>query len=47
MTMDKLAREDEIEKVKETVKEVYAEKFADHEDEAQLTKRSKTNRGRS
>ena len=37
MTMDKLAREDEIEKGKETVKEVYAEKFADHEDEAQLT----------
>ena len=41
MTMDKLAREDEIEKVKETVKEVYAEKFADHEDEAQLTKEVK------
>lgn len=41
MTMDKLAREDEIEKVKETVKEVYAEKFADHEEEAQLTKEVK------
>ena len=41
MTMDKLAREDEIEKVKATVKEVYAEKFADHEDAAHLTKEVK------
>ena len=41
MAMDKLAREDEIEKVKATVKEVYAEKFADHEDAAHLTKEVK------
>ncbi len=33
MTEEKLAREDEIDNVKETVKEVYAEKFAGHEDE--------------
>ncbi|MGM0214065.1 polyribonucleotide nucleotidyltransferase [Enterococcus sp. AZ109] len=41
MTEEKLAREDEIEKVKETVKEVYAEKFAEHEDADQLTKEVK------
>ncbi|MBM7711937.1 MULTISPECIES: polyribonucleotide nucleotidyltransferase [Enterococcus] len=43
MTMDKLAREDEIEKVKETVKEVYAEKFAavETEDIVQITKEVK------
>src|SRR5699024_6717667 len=43
MTMDKLAREDEIEKVKETVKEVYAEKFAnvETEDLVQITKEVK------
>ena len=41
MAMDKLAREGEIEKVKATVKEVYAEKFADHEDAAHLTKEVK------
>ena len=40
MTEEKLAREDEIDNVKkETVKEVYAEKFAGHEDEAQLLKK--------
>lgn len=40
MTEEKLAREDEIEKVKETVKEVYGEKFADVEDmdQVQVTK---------
>ncbi len=41
MTEEKLAREDEIDNVKETVKEVYAEKFAGHEDEAQLLKEVK------
>ena len=41
MTEEKLAREDEIDKVKDTVKEVYAEKFADHEDADQLTKEVK------
>ncbi|MEO1769431.1 polyribonucleotide nucleotidyltransferase [Candidatus Enterococcus ferrettii] len=41
MTEEKLAREDEIDKVKDTVKEVYAEKFADHEDVDQLTKEVK------
>ncbi len=41
MTEEKLAREDEIDKVKETVKEVYAEKFAEHEDADQLTKEVK------
>lgn len=46
MTEEKLAREDEIDNVKETVKEVYAEKFAGHEDEGQLLKRSETNRRR-
>lgn len=37
----KLAREVEIDKVKDTVKEVYAEKFAEHEEEAQLLKEVK------
>ncbi|WP_303754054.1 polyribonucleotide nucleotidyltransferase [Enterococcus sp. S86.2] len=43
MTEEKLAREDEIEKVKETVKEVYAEKFAniETEDLVQITKEIK------
>ena len=41
MTEEKLAREDEIDNVKETVKEVYAEKFAGHEDEGQLLKEVK------
>lgn len=41
MTEEKLAREDEIDKVKDTVKEVYAEKFAEHEDADQLTKEVK------
>ena len=41
MTEEKLAREDEIDKVKDTVKEVYAEKFAEHEDVDQLTKEVK------
>lgn len=41
LTEEKLAREDEIEKVKETVKEVYAEKFAGDENEGQLTKEIK------
>lgn len=41
MTEEKLAREDEIEKVKENVKEVYGEKFAGQEDEAQLLKEVK------
>ncbi|MGH2189622.1 polyribonucleotide nucleotidyltransferase, partial [Enterococcus faecium] len=31
----------EIDKVKDTVKEVYAEKFAEHEEEAQLLKEVK------
>ncbi|EAC5459830.1 polyribonucleotide nucleotidyltransferase, partial [Listeria monocytogenes] len=41
MTEEKLAREDEIDKVKDTVKEVYAEKFAGHEEEAQFLKEVK------
>lgn len=41
MTEEKLAREVEIDKVKDTVKEVYAEKFAEHEEEAQLLKEVK------
>lgn len=41
LTEEKLAREDEIEKVKETVKEVYAEKFVGDENEEQLTKEVK------
>lgn len=41
MTEEKLAREDEIDKVKDTIKEVYAEKFAGHEEEAQLLKEIK------
>lgn len=41
MTEEKLAREDEIDKVKDTVKEVYAEKFVEHEDVDQLTKEVK------
>lgn len=41
MTEEKLAREDEIDKVKDTVKEVYAEKFSEHEDVDQLTKEVK------
>ena len=34
----KLAREVEIDKVKDTVKEVYAEKFVEHEEEAHTKK---------
>lgn len=41
MTEEKLAREVEIDKVKDTVKEVYAEKFSEHEEEAQLLKEVK------
>ncbi|MCD5028055.1 polyribonucleotide nucleotidyltransferase [Enterococcus asini] len=41
MTEEKLAREDEIEKVKETVKEVYGEKYAEDENIAQITKEIK------
>lgn len=41
MTEEKLAREDEIEKVKETVKEVYGEKYAEDENIAQITKEVK------
>ncbi|MDH6364015.1 polyribonucleotide nucleotidyltransferase [Enterococcus sp. PF1-24] len=41
MTEEKLAREDEIEKVKETVKEVYAEKFADTEEADSINKEVK------
>lgn len=41
MTEEKLAREGEIDKVKDTVKEVYAEKFAGHEEEAQFLKEVK------
>ena len=41
MTEEKLAREDEIEKVKETVKEVYGENYAEDENIAQITKEVK------
>ncbi|MDT2763842.1 polyribonucleotide nucleotidyltransferase [Enterococcus asini] len=41
MTEEKLAREDEIEKVKETVKEVYGEKYAEDENIVQITKEIK------
>jgi len=41
MTEEKLAREGEMYKVKDTVKEVYAEKFAGHEEEAQFLKEVK------
>ena len=41
MTEEKLAREDEIEKVKELVKEVYGEKYAEDENSDQITKELK------
>ncbi|OJG95064.1 polyribonucleotide nucleotidyltransferase [Enterococcus thailandicus] len=41
MTEEKLAREDNIEQVKIDIREAYAEKFADHEDEAHLAKEVK------
>ncbi len=41
MTEEKLAREDEIEKVKEIVKEVYGEKFAEDENSDQIAKELK------
>ena len=41
MTEEKLAREDNIDQVKHDIREAYAEKFAGHEDEAQLTKEVK------
>ena len=41
MTEEKLAREDEIEKVKEIVKEVYGEKFAGDENSDQIAKELK------
>ncbi|MBO0482815.1 polyribonucleotide nucleotidyltransferase [Candidatus Enterococcus courvalinii] len=41
MTEEKLAREDNIEQVKINIREAYAEKFADHEDEAHLAKEVK------
>ncbi|MDT2757298.1 polyribonucleotide nucleotidyltransferase [Enterococcus asini] len=41
MTEEKLAREDEIEKVKETVKEVYGEKYAEDVNIEQITKEIK------
>ncbi|MBO0432849.1 polyribonucleotide nucleotidyltransferase [Enterococcus sp. DIV0660C] len=41
MTEEKLAREDNIEQVKIDIREAYAEKFVDHEDEAHLAKEVK------
>lgn len=41
MTEEKLAREDEIKNVQETIKELYAEKFVGHENEGQLNKEVK------
>ncbi|WP_218658028.1 polyribonucleotide nucleotidyltransferase [Enterococcus thailandicus] len=41
MTEEKLAREDNIEQVKIDIREAYAEKFADHEDEVHLAKEVK------
>lgn len=41
MTEEKLAREDNIEQVKQDIREVYAEKFAEHEEEGQLLKEVK------
>ena len=46
MTEEKLAREVEIDKVKDTVKEVYAENFRTRR-RSTITKRSETNCGRS
>lgn len=41
LTEEKLAREDNIEAVKEQIKENYSEKFADHEEKSQLEKEVK------
>ncbi|MBF8807205.1 MAG: polyribonucleotide nucleotidyltransferase [Enterococcus lacertideformus] len=41
MTEEKLAREDNIEQVKTDIREAYAEKFADHEEEVHLLKEVK------